>query len=166
MEASFHTYEWVMAHICTSHVTPGMYDMSRNLWISHVMHMDVSVHTYRWVRAHIWTSHVTHRRLRHGQALINALSMYVCTLKCKWFTSHIHVTHTCHTYEQVMSQTGVCNMGRLCTSTARGRKICAPRQSYESLSTYWTKPSHIDPTSGPSPKDPTPKFPKPQHSAA
>jgi len=154
---SWHTYARVMSHT-------GMCDMRRNLWISHVMHMDASVHTYRWVMAHIWTSHVTHRCLRHGQALVNALSMYVCTFK--WFMSLIHVTHICHTYERVMSQTGLCNMGRLCTSAARGPKIWAPRQSYQSFLTYGSKPRHLDPLSGPTPKDPTHKYPTSQHPTA
>jgi len=38
---SWHTYEWVMSHICMSHVT----------------HINESCHTYKWVMSHIWMSH-------------------------------------------------------------------------------------------------------------
>ena len=46
MNESCHTYEWVMSHIQTSHVT----------------HMNESCHTYEWVMSHIWMSHVTHMK--------------------------------------------------------------------------------------------------------
>ena len=45
-----HTYEWVMSHILTSHVTL----------------MKGSRHTYEWVLSHIWRSHVTHTRVNES----------------------------------------------------------------------------------------------------
>jgi len=49
-----HTYERVMSHIWTSHVT----HMSVETW-SKSKHMNESCHTYEWVMSHIWMSHVT-----------------------------------------------------------------------------------------------------------
>ena len=39
-----HTYEWVMAH----------------MWTSHVTHVNESCHTCEWVVSHMWISRVTH----------------------------------------------------------------------------------------------------------
>jgi len=81
MNESYRTYEWVMSHIWTSHVTD--LDSLRHsrvkaerfvykcnvvvygLWhstycTSHVTHMNGSYYTYEWVMSHIWMSHVTH----------------------------------------------------------------------------------------------------------
>ena len=44
MNESWHTYEWVMAHI----------------WMSHGTHMCDHVAHRSWVLSHVWVSHVTH----------------------------------------------------------------------------------------------------------
>ena len=67
VNASWHTYEWVMLHIWMGHVT-HMIDLCHtyewvmsHTWMSHVTHMNELCHTYEWVMSHIWMSHDTHR---------------------------------------------------------------------------------------------------------
>ena len=65
MNESWHTYEWVMAHIWMSHGThmneswhTYEWDMS-HIWMRHVTYMNESWHTYEWVISHMKTSRVT-----------------------------------------------------------------------------------------------------------
>ena len=53
MNASCHTYEWVMSNIWMSHVANSM---------SHVTNVSASHHTYKRVMLHMWRSHVTHMK--------------------------------------------------------------------------------------------------------
>jgi len=81
MNESWHTYEWVMVHI----------------WTSHGTHMKESWHTYEWAMTHIWMSYGTHmNELWHtykwvmvhksqqkwGQYLIAIHGMHCWTVDC------------------------------------------------------------------------------------
>ena len=57
MNESWHTYEWVMSHIWTSHVTNSACGLNHSIVVVTPLH---SHHTYERVMSHIWTFHVTH----------------------------------------------------------------------------------------------------------
>ena len=86
---SWHTYEWVMAHIRMSHVT----------------HTNESWHTYEWVVSHIRMSHVTHtNESYHTPTRVNGVLWWVMSRMnelCRLWMDHVitkqqwmsHVTH-------------------------------------------------------------------------
>jgi len=74
-----HTYEWVISHIWTSHVTHV--NESCHIWTSHVTHVNES--------CHIWTSHVS-----------NVVHMNESCQTCERVVSHA----SCHTRKRVMSR--------------------------------------------------------------
>jgi len=118
---SCHTYEWVISHI----------------WTIHVTHMNESYHTHKLVMSHLWTSHVTHTNESchtyewvSSSFLALSLSLTLCVHVCLFFPPHAsfhtsplpasfscsrqvlcpwsksHVTHkneSCHTYDWVVS---------------------------------------------------------------
>ena len=94
MNESWHTYEWVIAHI----------------WRSHGTHMNESWHTYEWVMSHIcWGRHlcVWHIWMGHHDAHILMTSMcvrhttskvYVCDTYDLAFICETHMTSMCVTH--------------------------------------------------------------------
>jgi len=79
MNASWHTYEWVMAHI----------------WMSHGTHVNESCHTCEWVMAHIWMSHGTH---------VNASRHTCAEVMVHIRMSHgTHMNESWYTYKWVMA---------------------------------------------------------------
>jgi len=104
MNASWHTYKWVMSYMWVSHVTQEA-----------AVRANKSCHTYGYVTPHTWMSHITQ------EAAVRS----VAPLLCEWVFAHIwvspvthtndssltwrsHVTHTMHpcvTHEWVMSRT-------------------------------------------------------------
>ena len=91
MNESCLTCEWVISHICMSHVTHAnescyTYEwVMSHIWMSHVTHMNDSCHTCEWVMAHVWMSHVTH--------------MNESCHTCGWVMSHIWTSHVTHMNE-------------------------------------------------------------------
>jgi len=68
LNASCHTYEWVMSHI----------------WMSHVTHTNESCHTCEWAMSHIWMSHATH---------VDDSFIYVAWLIHMCDMAHSHMWH-------------------------------------------------------------------------
>ena len=100
---SCHTYEWVMSHIWTSHVT-HMSESNHihtrvlsHLWMSPVTHMNESCYTYEWDMSHIWMSQVTH--------IHQSCHTYEWVMSHIWMSHATHMNETCHTYEWDMSHT-------------------------------------------------------------
>jgi len=73
MNESWHTYEWVMAHI----------------WMSHGTHMNESCHTYEWVMEHIWMCHIMDKIF--GIRSIWLIQMCALTHSYVWHDSFICV---------------------------------------------------------------------------
>ena len=98
---SWHTYEWVMAHLSMSHSTHmneswRTYEwVMAHLWMSHGTHMKESWHTYEWVMAYIWMSHVTHI---HGK-----WHTHTRVLALLWIRHGTPMNTSWHTYEYVMA---------------------------------------------------------------
>ena len=78
MNASCHTYGWVMPHI----------------WISLVTHMNESCHAYECVMSHIWMGHATHMN--------ESCQTYECVMSHIWMSHVTHMNASCHTCEWVM----------------------------------------------------------------
>jgi len=94
----WHTYEWVMAHVCMSHVT-------------HVNETCLKpYHTYEWVMSHIWWI-VPHARMSH--ALCHTVATHrtapfdgpELVLAHMWMSHGTHMHESWHTYDclRVMS---------------------------------------------------------------
>ena len=88
MKESWHTYEWVMAHIWIRR----SYEHMKEWWnMSSSNHMKESWHTYEWVMAHRWTSHVTHMN--------ESCRPYEGVMSHIWRSHVAHMKESCHTYE-------------------------------------------------------------------
>ena len=91
------SYEWVMSHVWTSHVTHmkescHTYEgVTSHMLISHVSRMNELCHTYESVMSHIWTSHVanakqschTYERVMSHMLIIRVTNMHESTPKVK-----------------------------------------------------------------------------------
>ena len=95
MNESWHTYEWVMAHIWMSHGTHmnetwHTYEwVMAHTWMGRGTHTNETWHAYDWVMAHIWTGHGTHEwAMAH-------IWMYTY----KWVMAHIWMSHGTHMNE-------------------------------------------------------------------
>jgi len=85
----------------------------RNIWMSHVTHiqmihvtyMNESCHIYEWVMSHIWESHVTYMNESCHTHSIDPCHTYERVMSHIWM-SHVNLMNeSCHTYEWVMSHT-------------------------------------------------------------
>jgi len=115
-------YEWVMLHICMSHITHMSESChthagveSCHMWMSHVIpvnesctgtYMNESCHTYERVMSHICMSHVPYEWVTsHIWLRIKSCPT------CEWVKSHMWMSHvtntnkTCPTHEWVMAGT-------------------------------------------------------------
>ena len=103
MNESWHTYEWVMAHIWMSHVTHMKESCRTCEWVvahvrmSHGTHTKESCHTHGWVPSHMWIRHVSH--------------MNVSCHTCEWVVSHIWMSHAAH--EWVMAHIWMSHVTRM-----------------------------------------------------
>jgi len=100
MDASYHTYEWVMSHI----------------WMSHVTHMNESCRKYGWVMSHIWMCHVTHMNesCHTNEWVISHLNKSWChwcinRFACEWVISHMYESF--HIWSSGFVRTCVCLCG-------------------------------------------------------
>jgi len=101
-----HMCEWVMSHMCTSHVTHCHWDYLHTLLGPEIMwHIFIShvtpCHTCECVISHMWTSHVTH--------------MNASCHTCEWVMSHMRTSHItpCHTGERRnINWATMCDMAR------------------------------------------------------
>jgi len=110
-----YTCEWVMSHICASHIS---------IWVSHVTRMrewrftEWSYHTYgwvmshlgvEWVMSHIWVSH----------EYMSEVPNIDKSLDDKWLKLKSHGTNineSWHTYDQVMSHIWVSHVTHISQS--------------------------------------------------
>ena len=132
MHKSYHTYEWVMAHI----------------WMSHVTHMNETCHTYECVVPHIWMRHVTrmnetchtyerhiHIWMSHATRMNESYHTYATH---KWGTSHVwqiwrshgtHIyrSHGTHTFTYLAGvNTCACHDSFICVICAMCLQMCVP----------------------------------------
>ena len=125
MNESWHTYEWVMAHIWMRHVTHmnascHIYEaVMSQIWIRQIAHVNTSHHIYQWVMSYMWIRHThthththtnthththTHTHVPHIWASPVVYVMWRIPL---WYThtcTHTH-THT-HTHDLFTCDTG------------------------------------------------------------
>ena len=112
MNASCHTYEWVMSHTWMVHVTHKWCHITRmdeschtydsfmlHIWMSYVTYMNESCHTCEWVTSHARMSHVTHEWVtshmnesRHIW-MSHVTHMNVARQMYEWVTSHMNLRH-------------------------------------------------------------------------
>jgi len=115
MNESWHTYEWVMAHIWMSHgthmndVSTHMIWVMAHIWVSHGTRINESCHThewcectyeslhiFEWVKAHIWRSHGTRtKESNHTTATYcTTLQHIICTFE--WVKAHVWISVYTH----------------------------------------------------------------------
>jgi len=123
MNASCHTYEWVMSCYTksrrrtrttncrvSSHVTHmnescHIYSCHMARKSSHVTHMNESCHTYDWVMSHIWMSHVTYIHVIWHEKVASDPDNYLSRLE------HEHrmaQRHQIKTAQEMMEEVCVC----------------------------------------------------------
>jgi len=122
MNESYHTNEWIMSHIRTSHATHSRHGLSfiPCVWTSHVTHMNESCHTYEWIMSHICMSPINHMNaschtnkwvmpripVRHGLSfyfIFIPLGHGLSFIPCVWMSDGTQMNESWHTYELVMS---------------------------------------------------------------
>ena len=116
---SWHTYEWVMAHMCMSHSTHinescQAYEwVMAHIWIRRETCINESWrhetwHTYEWVMAQIWIRHGTHMNTSRDMAHIwirhdplSSIRLQCTRGERSSFFKHIY--ELCHAYEWFIS---------------------------------------------------------------
>jgi len=133
MNVSYHTYEWVTAHIwiVVSHTNDAYHIQTIHLILNE------SRHTDKWVTAYIWMSHATHvNESRKHTDLITTQGLpwvRVPTLNHVTHLGHIrmsHVTHMSHIYEWVTSHTWA-------TSHTYDTRIVMSSRAYSNVPYEW-----------------------------
>ena len=113
--ASCLTYEWVMSHI----------------WTSHVTHMNESCLTYEWVMSHIWMSRVSHMN--------RSCRTYECVTTHIWMSHVLHTSESCLTYKRVVFHITMHHVSILqdhIAQNAHARVISRTRRSRARTNTY------------------------------
>jgi len=82
---SWHTYEWVMTLIWMSHGT----HVNESIWMSHGRHVNESWHTCEWVMTLIWMSHGTHMNESWNTCEWVMAYMWMSPLSITWRTISI-----------------------------------------------------------------------------
>ena len=95
-------YTYIFSHIYIYKYTyrySHMYTLmneSRDIWMSHVTHMNGSCHTYEWVMSHIWMGHVTHMHEScHTYSWHTCNTLQHTATRCNTL-QHIPDTHAIH----------------------------------------------------------------------
>jgi len=131
MNESCRTYEWVMSHISTSHVTRinqshRTYEQAMlHTWMRHNVRTNTSWHksrhSHEWVISHLCMSHVTYLGTRGAM-------WHICL-------SHVaHMNEPCHTHAWVTSQVCLSHVANM-NETHR---------TYEGVKSHTGKPAHMN----------------------
>ena len=119
---SWHTCEWVMAH----------------MWMSHGTQVNESWHTYEWVMAHVW--------MRHGTHMKESWHTYERVTAHIWTNYGTHMNELWHTYKWVMVHKWIHGQGRarmirlhlsLYAWKSRGGVFCMMRSSAMDSGVLW-----------------------------